>query len=134
MPGPPETDRVRLDVWLDVACVCKTRSTAQRACRGGKVAVNGVRSKPHRLVSVGDHIAITIGAGHRREVVIEAIAEQHLPKQEAKTLYRDVTPPPTAAEQELREMLRRAGPIPGARGGAPDRRERRLRRGLKSRI
>ena len=98
------------------------------------MAVNGVRSKPHRLISVGDQVAITIGAGHRRELIVEAVAEQHLPKPEAKALYRDVTPPPTEAEQELRDMLRRAGPIPGSRDGAPDRRARRLRRGLKSRI
>jgi len=27
----------RADVWLDVACLFKTRSLAQAACRGGKV-------------------------------------------------------------------------------------------------
>src|SRR5262249_8455489 len=34
-PGQPEAERV--DVWLDVACLFKTRSLAQAACRGGKV-------------------------------------------------------------------------------------------------
>ena len=32
---------VRLDQWLDVACLFKTRSEAQKACRLGKVSVNG---------------------------------------------------------------------------------------------
>ena len=32
-----DRDDVRLDVWLDVACVFRTRSEAQKACRGGKV-------------------------------------------------------------------------------------------------
>lgn len=134
MSAPPAPPRVRLDVWLDVACVCKTRSAAQRACRGGKVAVNGVRSKPHRYVAVGDRIAITLGPGRRREVIVDQLADQHLPKTEARTLYRDVTPPPSEAERELRDILRRAGPTPGSRGGAPDRRTRRLRRGLKTGI
>ena len=36
---------VRLDVWLDVACLYRTRSEAQRACVGGKVEVNGQRDR-----------------------------------------------------------------------------------------
>jgi len=46
--SPPTLDRVRLDVWLDVACLYKTRSEAQRACNGGKVEVNDQRAKFHR--------------------------------------------------------------------------------------
>jgi len=30
---------MRLDVWLDVACLFKTRSEAKKACAGGKVDV-----------------------------------------------------------------------------------------------
>ena len=30
---------VRLDVWLDVSCLYRTRSEAQRACEGGKIEV-----------------------------------------------------------------------------------------------
>ena len=35
------------------------------------------------------------------------------------------SPPPTPEEVELRELLRLAGPAPGSRQGAPDRRQRR---------
>ncbi len=49
-------DSVRLDVWLDVACLFKTRSEAQKACNGGKVDVNGQKAKPHRLLRVDDVI------------------------------------------------------------------------------
>src|SRR5690348_4526722 len=45
---------VRLDVWLDVACLCKTRSEAQKACKGGKVEVNGQSAKAQRPLKVGD--------------------------------------------------------------------------------
>ena len=40
----------RLDQWLDVACLFKTRSEAQKACKLGKVIVNGQTAKPHRPV------------------------------------------------------------------------------------
>ncbi|HLN80252.1 MAG TPA: S4 domain-containing protein, partial [Thermoanaerobaculia bacterium] len=53
---PSAPGSVRLDVWLDVACVFPTRSQAKAACEGGKVDVNGARAKPHRLVRAGDRL------------------------------------------------------------------------------
>ncbi len=41
---------VRLDMWLDVACLFKTRSEATKACKLNKVIVNGAAAKPHRDV------------------------------------------------------------------------------------
>ena len=43
----PPPDVARVDVWLDVACLFKTRSEAPRACNAGKVEVNDQRVKPH---------------------------------------------------------------------------------------
>ena len=119
------SQRIRLDVWLDVACVCKTRSAARQACLGGKIAVNGTRAKPHRKIGAGDRIEVTTSSGRRRELVVRAVAPRHVAKPEARALYEDVTPPPTPEEVELRELLRLAGPAPGSRQGAPDRRQRR---------
>ena len=47
---------VRLDVWLDVACVFPTRSQAKAAIEGGKVDVNGAERHPvyDELVQVAD--------------------------------------------------------------------------------
>ena len=41
---------MRLDLWLDIACLFKTRSEAQKACKNGKIDVNGQPAKPHRVV------------------------------------------------------------------------------------
>ncbi len=124
----------RLDVWLDVACVFKTRSEAQRACKNGKVSVNDQSAKPHREVKVGERIGVSRPEGRHRQLVVAGLADTHLPKAEARALYEDVTPPPTAEELELRELLRRAGPVPGSRMGrtsTPNLRERRALRQLK---
>ena len=126
----------RLDVWLDVACVFKTRSEAQRACKNGKVSVNGQPAKPHRELGVGERIEVSRPQGRHRQLVVTGLADTHLPKVQARTLYEDVTPPPTADELELRELLRRAGPVPGAKTGrtsTPNLRERRALRQLKQR-
>ncbi|MFO7302478.1 MAG: RNA-binding S4 domain-containing protein [Acidobacteriota bacterium] len=117
-------DSVRLDVWLDVACLFKTRSEAQRACRGGKVDVNGHAARQNREIRPGDVIEITRPAGRRQRVVVKALADRHIPKAEARALYEDTTPPPSPEEQAMLDLLRQAGP-PRLPSGAPDRRERR---------
>ena len=120
---------VRLDVWLDVACLFRTRSEAQRAVKGGKVEVNGGRARPHREVRSGDEIRITRPNGVTQIVTIAAVAGRHLPKADARALYEDRTPPPTPEEAELRTLLRRAGRA----GPTPDARQRRQLRRLKGR-
>ncbi len=121
---------MRLDVWLDIACVFKTRSEAQRACKGGKVLVNGQRGKPHRNLHASDSLTINTPGGRRRVLTVTKLVDTHLPKTEASELYEDVTPPPTPEEKELRDLLRRAGPTwVGERTRSPDKRARReLRR------
>lgn len=124
-------DRVRLDVFLDVACLAKTRSQAKALCDGGKVEVNGERAKPHRLVGPGDRIKLTLGPGRRREVVVREVRETHVAKAEARTLYEDVTPPPTPEELSLRFAA--PPPAPPKGKGRPEKRDRRVLEKLRGR-
>jgi ribosome-associated heat shock protein Hsp15 len=121
---------VRLDVWLDVACLFKTRSEAQRAIKGGKIDLNGQSAKPHRELKPGDVLEITRPLGRRQRLVVKGLADKHIPKAEARALYEDVTPPPSPEEQAMLDMIRLAGPRRrAAPASAPDKREqRRLRR------
>jgi ribosome-associated heat shock protein Hsp15 len=118
------SDSVRLDVWLDVACLFKTRSEAKRACEGGKVTVNGVSAKAHRIVHEGDRIRISRGFGRFRDVVVRIVIDRHVPKAQARALYDDVTPRPTPEEIEQRRLERLARAAARA-AGRPDRRQRR---------
>jgi ribosome-associated heat shock protein Hsp15 len=126
-PGP---SGLRLDVWLDVACLFRTRSEAQKACRLGQVDVNGVTAKPHRDVRVGDTLRIARPLARSQIVVVRGLADRHIAKAVARALYDDQTPPPTADEVAMRrvERLFRATMAPRQR---PDKRERRVLRGLK---
>ena len=113
-------------MWLDVACLCKTRSEAQRACKGGKVSLNGHSAKPHRELKPGDVIELTRPLGRRQRVVVVGLAQTHLPKAQARLLYEDTTPPPSPEEQALLDLMRLAGPRRRpAPAGSPDKRERR---------
>ena len=121
---------VRLDPWLDVACLFKTRSEAQTACKLGKVSVNGAAAKPHRDVKVGDEIEINRPMGRKQLLTVLGLASTHIPRAEARLLYEDRTPKPTPEEIEIRRLERiyRAAATPKTR---PDRDHRRTLRRLK---
>ncbi len=128
-------DAVRLDIWLDVACVYKTRSQAQTACKNGRVEVNGHRGTAHRLVRPGDELRISLAGGRRRILKVAGLAATSIPKAEARALYEDLTPPPTAEEIELRKLQRLAAPPRRAPGsGAPKKKERRDLRRIKEEL
>ena len=121
---------VRLDVWLDVACLFRTRSDAQNACRMGKVQVNHQIAKPNRRLRKGDEVEIGRPFGRKQRVLVQALVDRHIAKAEAKRLYEDLTPPPTAEEIEARRLERmyRAALTPPR---APDKRQRRALRRMK---
>jgi len=125
-------ESVRLDIWLDVACLFKTRSAAQKACTTGKIDVNGQAAKPHRLLRVGDAIEIGRPYGRKQRIVVKELADRHRPRADARLLYEDLTPAPTPEEIEMRRMERifRAQMTPPK---APDKRQRRAIRQMKER-
>ena len=125
-------DSVRLDIWLDVACLFRTRSEAQKACKLGKVDVNGQAAKPHRDIRPGDRLVINRPLGKRQTLVVRALADKHIAKADARELYEDLTPPPTPEEVEMRRMERLARQfMRPASAGSPDKRERREIRRMK---
>jgi ribosome-associated heat shock protein Hsp15 len=131
--SPINQQPVRLDVWLDVACLFRTRSEAQKACRSGRVDVNGQAAKPNRAIRLGDRVEISRPYGRKQRLVVRRVIDRHIAKAEARQLYEDQTPPPTAAEIEMRRMdrLYRAATTPPR---APDKRARRAMRQLKGKI
>ena len=127
---PP--NEVRLDVWLDVACLYRTRSEAQKACRAGKIEVNGQPARPRRAVQIGDELEIARPFGRKQRLIVRAVASRHVAKADARQLYEDRTPPPTPEQLEMRRMDRmfRAAMTPPR---TPGKRERRALRRLKGR-
>ena len=117
-------DGVRLDIWLDVACVFKTRSEAHKACRDGKIDVNGQSAKPNRRLRVGDEIEIGRPLGRKQRLKVLGLAEHNVAKAEARKLYADLTPAPTPEEIEQRRQARlfHAAMTPPH---SPDKRQRR---------
>lgn len=114
---------VRLDKWLQVARVFRTRTLATKACALGRVRVNDAPAKPHRALAVGDRVAIAQGDWTRVLEVLE-LRDRPLPKADAARLYADHSPPRPAPDPLARLLARPAAVRPPG-SGRPSKRERR---------
>jgi ribosome-associated heat shock protein Hsp15 len=124
-------ETLRLDVWLDVACLFRTRSEAQKACKPGRTAVNGPPAQAPREPRPRDALVISRPLGRKQTVVVVGLSDRHVAKAEARALYDDRTPPPTAEEVEMRRMIRLTRALNSAPAATPDKRERRRIRRMK---
>jgi ribosome-associated heat shock protein Hsp15 len=94
---------MRLDKWLWAARFFKTRQIAIDAINGGKVQVNGQRTKPGKEISVGSTIAI--GKDQLTwEVEVAALSSQRRPAAEAVLLYAETE---ASRQQRQDEVARR---------------------------
>jgi len=80
--------KMRLDKWLWAARFFKTRALAAEAVEGGKVHVNGQRSKPGKDVRVGTRLQISKG-GLEWDVEVAVLPRQRRPAAEARTFYSE---------------------------------------------
>lgn len=119
---------VRLDKWLWAARLFKTRGLAAEAVAGGKVHLNGARTKPAKTLRVGDVLEVRRGPV-ATVVTVRGLADRRGPAPVAAELYEE-TPESRAAREAFRAQ--RAAPVMD-RGGRPSKHDRRaaarLRRG-----
>ena len=116
-------DKVRIDKWLWAARFFKTRSLAKTAIEGGKVKVNGQRTKPSREIDVG--MVLNIRQGWDEKVVeVVALSDQRRGAPEAAQLYRETAESIQQREEaaQLRKQARDSRPDPGRR---PTKKQRR---------
>ncbi len=120
---------VRIDKWLQVARVFKTRTQATKACSLGRVRSNDVICKPHRPVALEDRVEIRYG-DWTRVLIVKELRDRPLPKAEASRVYEEISPPrPERRRDSPLGPMRHAHRERGA--GRPTKRERRRMERLK---
>jgi ribosome-associated heat shock protein Hsp15 len=118
-------DKMRLDKWLWAARFYKTRALASEAVDGGKVHLNGQRTKPGKEVRIGSRLQISKG-GLEWDIEIVELPKQRRPAAEAQAFYvesEDSRSRRAAAAAALR-AARQATPLQTA--SKPNKRDRRL--------
>ena len=93
---------VRLDKWLWAARFFRTRQKAIEAIKGGKVHVNGQRSKPSKTVFIQDQIELSLG-GFQKIVEIKQISSDRKGAKLACELYEE-TQESIKARHEARKL------------------------------
>ncbi len=116
---------VRLDKWLQVARMFKTRTQATHACELGRVQVNGQNAKAHRHLSLGDRVELSQG-DWQRILIVRELVDRPVPKAEASGLFEDLSPPrPELEVDPIRRLQRRPPSLREAGTGRPTKRDRR---------
>ena len=114
---------VRLDKWLQVARVFKTRSQATRACNLSRVKVNGTTAKAHRNLALEDRVEVEY-RDWQRVLVVKELRDKTLPKAEASRVFDDLSPPKPQLD-ELQRLMRRRPMLREKGKGRPSKKERR---------
>ncbi len=117
---------IRLDKWLDIARIVKTRSKATKACAQGKVKLNDQPAKPSKMVKIGDRISVKFKIKKRTFDVL-GIVYRNIKAEDARLLYREHEPDPKEKEAEdIRNLFYKATKLRHPkRKGRPTKKERR---------
>lgn len=133
MAEPSDTPEatVRVDRWLWAARIFKTRSLAKTAIEGGKVHVDGQRTKPAKEVRIGQTLTVSRGATEIT-LVISALSGQRGPAKVAQLLYSETDE--SIEQREIlssRRRMERAGlQVPDSKPSKKDRRSLKKLKGL----
>ncbi len=122
---PEGLERMRLDKWLWAARFFKTRRLAGEAVEGGKVHLNGQRTKPGKDVRIGSRLRIHKD-GLEWQIEILVLPMQRRPASEAKDFYREDDA--SRLRRETAAAARRAARLatPLQTPSKPNKRDRRL--------
>ncbi len=125
MSNPVQPENQRLDKWLWAARFFKTRPLAAEAINGGKVHLNGQRTKPAKEVKVGAKLQI-----HKDSlewnITVKALPKQRRPASEAIHFYRESEESRLRRERFLEEQRQLQATNPRPTAGRPNKRERRM--------
>jgi ribosome-associated heat shock protein Hsp15 len=116
---------VRVDKWLWAARFYKTRSAAQQAIDGGKVRLNGERTKPAKDVKAGDRLSLHIGQ-YDWHINVLQVSSHRGPAPVARTLYAEDEESRVARENDIAKRRVTFEPAAARKGeGRPTKRDRR---------
>ena len=102
MPENDKTPEVRLDKWLKVARFFKSRADATEAVENGQVKLNGERTKPAKIIKIGDLLTIKMGNRYR-DFTVKVITARSLSAKLARELYE--AKEPEGITPEMSELI-----------------------------
>ncbi|MDG1323835.1 MAG: S4 domain-containing protein [Porticoccaceae bacterium] len=105
--------KIRLDKWLWAARFFKTRVLAKSAIETGKIHVDGQKSKPSRMIEIGELIKVRQG-DDERIITVVALSEQRRGAPEAQSLYKETQESISKREKKSAERKAFYGSTPAS--------------------
>ena len=91
-PNILEKKTIRLDIYLYYIRIFKSRSIATKFVSTNRLRISGqVTQKPHKMISIGDVLTITINDNIKILKVLD-IPNRRGPYSESLNFYEDITP------------------------------------------
>ena len=106
-----EVNSQRLDKWLWAARFYKTRKLAAEAVSGGKVHVNGQRTKPGKEIKIGSELEIH-KESYRWDLTIMGLNNQRRPAKEAVLLYQETETSYEQRQQQIKQQREQRALLP----------------------
>ncbi len=100
---PSEADAIRLDKWLWAARFFKTRKLATDAINGGKVHLNGQRTKPGKEIKEGNELKISKN-GYTWDITVLGVTGQRRSAKDAALLYQETPESHAKRQQQILEQ------------------------------
>ena len=92
IPNALEKKTIRLDIYLYYIRIFKSRSIATKFVLTNRLRISGqVTQKPHKMISVGDVLTMTINDNIKILKVLD-IPSRRGPYPESLNFYEDITP------------------------------------------
>ena len=118
-----DNKRIRIDKWLWAARFFKTREVAKQAIEGGKVQVDGQRTKPSKEIEIGAKIRVKKGLDERT-ILVKSLSDQRRPFSEAKLMFEETDE--SVEKRMILSELRKAQPTIWKSSSKPNKKQRRL--------
>jgi ribosome-associated heat shock protein Hsp15 len=126
------TGTQRIDKWLNIACLFKTRSKAGKACEERRIKVNGVVAKPATTIKPGDELTVKTAGGKFVNLRVLALSHRNVSAKDAKSLYEVEELQLSEEAKELIELFSQAVTFHKPKyKGRPTKKERRKLEKLK---
>ena len=118
-------DALRLDKWLWAARFFKTRKLAAEAIIGGKVHLNGQRTKPGKEIRQGSKLRIHKGS-LEWNITVKILPSQRRPASEAALFYEEDDSSSRKRHEVIRQERLLKASAPHAPAIRPSKRDRRM--------
>lgn len=81
---------MRLDKFLNTTNITKRRAISEDMCKSGVVSVNGVVSKPSKMLKIGDIITINFLENSQSYEVLNFPTTKSIPKNEQEKYVKKI--------------------------------------------